>query len=91
MTVEKKKPYCPRIVSENDVGVHKSLGLEAQTCRVGIPRPMTIRTMIRKRAINRIPRISIRTVRMPISPIQQKPTLSNELAAPPIRLAVTQA
>lgn len=31
------------------------------------------------------------TVRMPISPIQQKPTLSNELAAPPIRLAVTQA
>ncbi len=40
MTVEKKKPYCPRIVSENDVGVHKSLGLEAQTCRVGIPRPM---------------------------------------------------
>lgn len=40
MAGEKKKPYCPRIVSENDVGVHKSLGLEAQTCRVGIPRPM---------------------------------------------------
>ena len=33
MAGEKKKPYCPRIVSENDVGVHKSLGLEAQTCR----------------------------------------------------------
>ncbi|MDK6764841.1 hypothetical protein QP380_06135, partial [Klebsiella aerogenes] len=40
MAGEKKKPYCPCIVSENDVGVHKSLGLEAQTCRVGIPRPM---------------------------------------------------
>jgi len=40
MADEKKSPYCPRVVSENDVGVHVSLGPEAQTCRVGIPRPM---------------------------------------------------
>ncbi|MBV8044200.1 DUF3274 domain-containing protein, partial [Pluralibacter sp.] len=40
MADEKKSPYCPRVVSENDVGVHTALGPEAQTCRVGIPRPM---------------------------------------------------
>lgn len=40
MADEKKSPYCPRVVSENDIPVHKSLSLTAQTCRVGIPRPM---------------------------------------------------
>lgn len=40
MAEEKKSPYCPRVVSENDIPVHKSLSMAAQTCRVGIPRPM---------------------------------------------------
>lgn len=40
MADEKKSPYCPRVVSENDIPVPKSLSLTAQTCRVGIPRPM---------------------------------------------------
>lgn len=40
MAEVKNSPYCPRVVSENDVGVHATLGLEAQTCDVGIPRPM---------------------------------------------------
>lgn len=33
-------PYCPRVISENDIPVHKSLGLVAQTRKVGVPRPM---------------------------------------------------
>lgn len=40
MTEAKKSPYAPRVVSENDVGVHASLGSEAQVCHVTVPRPM---------------------------------------------------
>lgn len=40
MTEAKKSPYAPRVVSENDVGVHASLGAEAQVCHVTVPRPM---------------------------------------------------
>ncbi|WP_368525230.1 T6SS effector phospholipase Tle3 domain-containing protein [Enterobacter asburiae] len=40
MTGVRKSPYCPRVISENDIPVHKSLGLVAQTRKVGVPRPM---------------------------------------------------
>ncbi|MDK9363313.1 MULTISPECIES: T6SS effector phospholipase Tle3 domain-containing protein [Lelliottia] len=40
MTDTKTKPYAPRVVSEGDIPVHKSLGETAQTCSVGVPRPM---------------------------------------------------
>ena len=40
MTEAKTKPYAPRVVSEGDIPVHKTLGEVAQTRNVGIPRPM---------------------------------------------------
>lgn len=40
MTEAKAKPYAPRVVSEGDIPVHKTLGEVAQTRNVGIPRPM---------------------------------------------------
>ncbi|MCR1300342.1 MULTISPECIES: DUF3274 domain-containing protein [unclassified Enterobacter] len=40
MTEAKKSPYAPRVVSEGDIPVHKTLGEVAQTRRVGVPRPM---------------------------------------------------
>jgi hypothetical protein len=40
MTVTKQSPYVPRVISEGDIPVHKSLGEAAQTRRVGVPRPM---------------------------------------------------
>lgn len=40
MTEARKSPYAPRVISEGDIPVHKSLGEVAQTCRVGVPRPM---------------------------------------------------
>ncbi|WP_029593259.1 effector protein Tle3 domain-containing protein [Franconibacter pulveris] len=40
MTDARKSPYAPRVVSEGNIPVHKSLGEAAQTCRVGVPRPM---------------------------------------------------
>ncbi|MDU4841182.1 MAG: DUF3274 domain-containing protein [Leclercia adecarboxylata] len=40
MTESKTKPYAPRVVSEGDIPVHKSLGEAAQTRNVGVPRPM---------------------------------------------------
>lgn len=36
----KEYKYAPRVLSEGDVGVPVSAGLAAQTCRVGVPRPM---------------------------------------------------
>lgn len=40
MTEAKQSPYAPRVISEGDIPVHKSLGEVAQTRRVGVPRPM---------------------------------------------------
>lgn len=40
MTETKKAPYAPRVVVRNEIGVHASLGEVAQTCKVGVPRPM---------------------------------------------------
>lgn len=40
MTGVRISPYCPRVISENDIPVHKSLGTVAQTRKVGVPRPM---------------------------------------------------
>ncbi|EOI3471019.1 DUF3274 domain-containing protein [Cronobacter turicensis] len=40
MTDAKKSPYAPRVISEGDIPVHKNLGEAAQTCKVGVPRPM---------------------------------------------------
>ncbi|AUU85565.1 T6SS effector phospholipase Tle3 domain-containing protein [Leclercia sp. LSNIH1] len=40
MRETKTKPYAPRVVSEGDIPVHKSLGEVAQTRNVGVPRPM---------------------------------------------------
>ncbi len=40
MTEKKTRPYAPRVVSEGDIPVHKSLGEVAQTRSVGVPRPM---------------------------------------------------
>ncbi|UTJ46183.1 DUF3274 domain-containing protein [Atlantibacter subterranea] len=40
MTEANKSPYVPRVISEGDIPVHKDLGEVAQTCRVGVPRPM---------------------------------------------------
>ncbi|UYM55928.1 DUF3274 domain-containing protein [Leclercia adecarboxylata] len=40
MTESKTKPYAPRVISEGDIPVHKSLGEVAQTRNVGVPRPM---------------------------------------------------
>ncbi|EOV0634918.1 hypothetical protein ACOIKT_004252, partial [Cronobacter turicensis] len=40
MTDAKKSPYAPRVISEGDISVHKNLGEAAQTCKVGVPRPM---------------------------------------------------
>ncbi|EMM5579683.1 hypothetical protein RJO02_003381 [Enterobacter hormaechei] len=40
MTEAKTKPYAPRVVSEGDIPVHKTLGEVAQTRNVGIPRPI---------------------------------------------------
>jgi hypothetical protein len=40
MTESKTKPYAPRVVSEGDIPVHRTLGEAAQTRNVGIPRPM---------------------------------------------------
>lgn len=34
------KPYRKRVVIENDPAVHADLGLTAQTCNIGVPRPM---------------------------------------------------
>lgn len=36
----KTSPYRKRVLIENDPGVHKAHGLAAQTCRIGVPRPM---------------------------------------------------
>lgn len=40
MTESKTKPYAPRVVSEGDIPVHRTLGEAAQTRNVGVPRPM---------------------------------------------------
>lgn len=40
MTEARKSPYAPRVISEGDIPVHRDLGEVAQTCRVGVPRPM---------------------------------------------------
>lgn len=40
MTETKKAPYAPRVVARNEIGIHASLGEVAQTCKVGVPRPM---------------------------------------------------
>ncbi|MEL2243195.1 DUF3274 domain-containing protein [Leclercia adecarboxylata] len=40
MKETKTRPYAPRVVSEGDIPVHKSLGEVAQTRSVGVPRPM---------------------------------------------------
>jgi Protein of unknown function (DUF3274) len=40
MTDTKQSPYAPRVVARNEMGVHASLGLAAQTCNVTVPRPM---------------------------------------------------
>ncbi|WP_159339338.1 effector protein Tle3 domain-containing protein [Leclercia adecarboxylata] len=40
MRETKTKPYAPRVVSDGDIPVHKSLGEVAQTRNVGVPRPM---------------------------------------------------
>ncbi|MFZ3619021.1 T6SS effector phospholipase Tle3 domain-containing protein [Leclercia barmai] len=40
MTETKTRPYAPRVISEGDIPVHKSLGEVAQTRSVGVPRPM---------------------------------------------------
>ncbi|URN98347.1 DUF3274 domain-containing protein [Leclercia adecarboxylata] len=40
MKETKTRPYAPRVVSEGDIPVHKSLGEVAQTRNVGVPRPM---------------------------------------------------
>ncbi|MCE0799402.1 DUF3274 domain-containing protein [Buttiauxella sp. S04-F03] len=40
MTETKNSPFAPRVVSQGDIPVHKDLGEVAQTCRVGVPRPM---------------------------------------------------
>ena len=37
---EQKKPYCPRVVCENNPGVHAANGTEAQTCDALVPPPM---------------------------------------------------
>ncbi|MCZ7838732.1 hypothetical protein LRB91_07795 [Leclercia adecarboxylata] len=36
MTESKTKPYAPRVISEGDIPVHKSLGEVAQTRNVGV-------------------------------------------------------
>lgn len=43
MTESKTKPYAPRVVSEGDIPVHRTLGEAAQTRNVGIPRPIQSR------------------------------------------------
>ncbi|CAM3591169.1 T6SS effector phospholipase Tle3 domain-containing protein [Rahnella victoriana] len=40
MTDKKNSPYQPRVIATNEIGVHHSLGLAAQTCNIGIKRPM---------------------------------------------------
>jgi hypothetical protein len=40
MTEQKGSPYQPRVIATNEIGVHHSLGLAAQTCSIGIKRPM---------------------------------------------------
>ncbi|WP_310608897.1 T6SS effector phospholipase Tle3 domain-containing protein [Buttiauxella brennerae] len=40
MTDNKQSPYASRVVAKNEIGVHASLGEAAQTCKVGVPRPM---------------------------------------------------
>lgn len=40
MTDTKSSPYAPKVVAKNEIGVHASLGEAAQTCKVGVPRPM---------------------------------------------------
>lgn len=40
MTTNKSSPYQPRVIATNEIGVHHSLGLAAQTCSIGIKRPM---------------------------------------------------
>ncbi len=40
MNEKKTSPYAPRVIARNVIGVHSSLGVEAQTCNVAVPRPM---------------------------------------------------
>lgn len=40
MTEKRKSPYRQRVVATNEMGVHASLGLAAQTCNVSVARPM---------------------------------------------------